>query len=295
MIIHDVALGADREIGGDEPRGSRELPRPLRHLPNDRASLKTLNRARPQDTLSQSLEGQLAGLPVADPTAFDEGPLARDLHLRLEGCAGTRLRLRLDLYAFGRHRCSQYLPTRTRLGRQLSLGAFHGTGLALELQCKDELFHVCPPSPLPLLSRSLGLGRADELHHVAVGVFDEDLAEAGGAGDDIAAGQAELLQALRRVVAILRPHREMGITRLDRLALHGGADELVVQDDVELELAAEAVPNAGEVEARAWDLLESQEPGVELSRLGDIRDRHTHMAHRLEQAHDVLPGGVPSS
>src|SRR5437016_11241647 len=134
----------------------------------------------------------------------------------------------------------------------------------------------------PLLPRSLRLGRADELHHVAVGVLDEYLTETGGAGDHIAAGQAELLQALRRLVAILRPQREVGIARQDRLALHGGPDELVVQDDVELELTAEAVPDAGEVEVWPRDLLEFQESRVELSRLGDNRVGHTHIIFLLE-------------
>jgi len=49
---------------------------------------------------------------------------------------------------------------------------------------------------------------ADELHHVAVGVLDEYLTERW-AGDHIAQA-AELLQALRRLVAILRPQREVG-------------------------------------------------------------------------------------
>src|SRR5437879_10079933 len=62
VIVHDLALGADREIGGNETRGSRELPHPFRHFPDHRSPLHPVDRARSEDTLAQRLEGHLASL-----------------------------------------------------------------------------------------------------------------------------------------------------------------------------------------------------------------------------------------
>src|ERR1700730_11563422 len=128
VIVHDVALGADRGVGRDEPTSSRELSSPARHLPDDGAALKAIDRARPQHALAQRRERQLAGLAIAEAATLDKSPVSRDLHLRLEGGARTGLRFRFYLYPLGRHRGTQDLPARAGLGGELPILPLHGTG-----------------------------------------------------------------------------------------------------------------------------------------------------------------------
>ena len=47
MIVHDLALRPDREVGGNEPRAPCELTTPLGHFSNHRAPLKAV--CRPED------------------------------------------------------------------------------------------------------------------------------------------------------------------------------------------------------------------------------------------------------
>jgi hypothetical protein len=133
------------------------------------------------------------------------------------------------------------------------------------------------------------LAGPDELHHVAVGVLHEHLAQAGGAREDVAADEAELADAVGRGVAVVGPQREVRVAGLDLLALDGGPYELVVQDDVQLQVAAQAVPDAREVERRPCDLLKTQRVGVELPGLGDVGDGDADVGELLEEAHASLP------
>src|SRR5262249_27873087 len=80
--------------------------------------------------------------------------------------------------------------------------------------------------------------------------------------------------------------------RFDRLALDGGPDQRVVQNDVQLQVAAQAVPDPGEVERGPRDLFEAQHVRVELAGFGHVGDRDAHVRELLEEAHAVLLGAV---
>src|SRR6185436_21147202 len=118
---------------------------------------------------------------------------------------------------------------------------------------------------------------------------DEDLAQTGGTGEDVAADEAERLDPRGRRVAVVGPQREVRIACLDPLPLDGRPHELIVQDDVQLQVAAQAVPDAREVEGRPGNFLEPQGVRVELAGLGDVSDGDAHVRELLEQAHRVLP------
>src|SRR5439155_329925 len=107
-----------------------------------------------------------------------------------------------------------------------------------------------------------------------------------------AAEEPEALDRGGRVVAVVGPQREVGIARLDRLALDGGPHEGVVQDDVELKVAAQAVPDPGKIEGRPRDFLEAQDVRVELAGLGDVGHGDAHVRELLEETHGVLLRGA---
>src|SRR5215472_1549549 len=129
---------------------------------------------------------------------------------------------------------------------------------------------------------------SDELHHVPVGVLDEDLPETGRSGHDVAAREPQLFHAARGGVGVLRPEREVRIPGDDLLSLDGGPHELIVQDDVQRKAVSEAIPDAGEVEGRTRNLLEPEKARVELPCLGDVGDGDAHVVQLLEQAHHGL-------
>src|SRR5678816_3745555 len=90
----------------------------------------------------------------------------------------------------------------------------------------------------PPLAR--GRAGAQELDHVAVGVLDEELAQTGGTGDHVAAHETALLDAAGGGGGGVGPEGEVRIAGDDLVALARLAHQLVVQDDVELEVAAQA-------------------------------------------------------
>ncbi len=106
--------------------------------------------------------------------------------------------------------------------------------------------------------------------------------------DDVAAGQPQLRDLTRGRVGVLGPQGEVRVARQDLFPLDRRAHELVVQDDVQRQAVAEAVPDAGEVEGRPRDLLEPQRARVEIPRLGDVGDGDADVIQLLEQAHGDL-------
>src|SRR6267142_4280643 len=134
-----------------------------------------------------------------------------------------------------------------------------------------------------------GLRRADELDHVAVGVLDEYLPQARGPGNHVADGQAQLRDLARALIGVLGPEREVRVARQDLFPLDRRSHELVVEDDMQREPIAEAVPDAGKVEGRTRDLFEPEQARVEFPRLGDVGNSDAHVIQLLEQAHvDLL-------
>jgi hypothetical protein len=57
---------------------------------------------------------------------------------------------------------------------------------------------------------------------------------------------------------------------------------------VELEVAAQAVPDAGEIEGGPRDLLEPERARVELAGLADVGDGDAHVRELLEEPHGFL-------
>src|SRR5260370_20132592 len=137
-----------------------------------------------------------------------------------------------------------------------------------------------------------GGARAEELDHVAVRILDEELAQPGRPRDHVAADEASLLDPARGGVGVVGPEREVRVARHDLLALHRVPHELVVEDDVKLQVAAQAVPDAREVEGGPRDLLEAEDAAVEVAGLGDVGDGHAHVAQDLEELAHV--GSPPS-
>src|SRR4029453_15339128 len=142
VVVHDLALRPDREIGGNEPGCPSELAAPFGYFPNHRAPLKAVHPACPKHTMTRGLERHPAGLAVADAPALNEGPRACHLHLRLERRTGAWFRFRLGLDALGCQCRAQDLAGRGRLGGKLSLDPFDRTCLPFELQCENEFLHA---------------------------------------------------------------------------------------------------------------------------------------------------------
>src|SRR5581483_2436852 len=144
-------------------------------------------------------------------------------------------------------------------------------------------------APLPR-----GGARAEELDHVAVRVLHEQLSQAGGARDHVAAHEPAVLDAAGGRVGVVGPEREVRIAGHDLLALARLPHQPVVQDDVQLQVAAQAVPDAREVEGGPRDLREAGHVGIELARLRDVGDGDAHVTQDLEELAHV-PSPPPSN
>src|SRR5207249_10624371 len=118
------------------------------------------------------------------------------------------------------------------------------------------------------------------------------LARAAGSGADGAADEPGPLDRGGRRDAVVGPQREVAMARLDRLAVDGGPHDGVVQDGVELKVAAQAVPDPGKIEGRPRDFLEAQDVRVELAGLGDVGHGDAHVRELLEETHGVLLRGA---
>src|SRR5207253_249027 len=89
---------------------------------------------------------------------------------------------------------------------------------------------------------------------VIAGVVDEELPESRRRRGEVVKGLSAPREPVIGLVGVLDPEREVPVAHVEPVRLDGPDFAVLADDDVELELAAQSVPDAREAEVRARDL-----------------------------------------